>query len=372
MSETLGMRLKKARLARGLRQNQVPGIAQSTLASWESGRRWPKWSDVLRLAEIYRVDPTTFTPFYTPDAGQFAGVRHLEDAARTGDWATVWQDGYRFLQRHRQKVPLAVYSRVEQLLAQAMAEQPWLGLVRRQQTLDEELRVAAAMHNLGLGARTMHQWFVRLAQQYAPDHPSYIKVLNNAAIYAERMGDLTTALQWLAVGVNWSKAHHQWDRVPELEAIAFRLHSYTEDLGNLGLQGQMCGELADDGNTFVHEDLCIGYSWRIWRAKDTTAWKRLKTLAIKTWLDDSPMPPWMALWDAAWAWRQRRVAKPLSDWVAWWLADGETLWRAHWDWYLRDAMLLAAQSQHPGFTEWRHWWSHYLQQHQEDGWLTWV
>ncbi|PSR23421.1 MAG: hypothetical protein C7B47_15910 [Sulfobacillus thermosulfidooxidans] len=361
---TLGQALKQARLSRGLRQNQVPGIAQSTLANWESGRRWPKWSDILRLSEIYRVDPTSFTPFFTPDAGQFVGVRHLEEAARMGDWATVWQEGYRFLRRHRQKVPLAAYSRVEQLLAQAISAQPWLGLIRQQQTLENELQVAAAMHNLGLGSQTLLHWFERLADQYDAQHPSYLKVLNNGALYAEKTGNLPCALEWVDRAISWAKAHQQWDRVPELEAMAFRLQSYQQGIAGHDMYA------AVPVNTFVHEDVCIGFAWRCWNDNNVREWEELKKWAVRTWMDESPMPPWLTLWEAAWAWRHKQEPQPLQDWVGWWLQDGRNLWQAHWDWYLRDAMLLAGKSEHPAFAVWQHWWAHYLHRHQEEGWLT--
>ena len=61
----IGPRLRICRLNCGLSQRQVGnamGVGRSTVGSWENSRTEPKLHEIIKLAQIFRVDPMEILP----------------------------------------------------------------------------------------------------------------------------------------------------------------------------------------------------------------------------------------------------------------------------------------------------------------------
>ena len=370
-SASLGDELKRLRYARGLRQTQVPGFPQSTIAAWESGRRQPSPKALKKLAAIYQAEVSALMALREQQAEVVSpALRALQHAAQSGAWGTVWQTSYEFLQSQRQQVPTALYAAIEALMQQAAQSHPLetAQSLHPSQTLEGGLRLATYLRHLRVGSETLSAWFRTLAAQFSPDHPDYIKVLNNGLLYLDAWGT-PEAQEWATAGISWAQTHHRYDRLPELWAAQWRLASY---LGEWDGQAQTHPIWQHPewiaSNTYAHEDAFYGVAWRVWCGPHTPEiWHQIRQQAYSAWADTSPMPPWIALWDAAWAAR-RGDFDPLHRWVRKWMATGEQDWPAQWDWYLRDAMLIALVTKHPTAVEWVPWWLHYLQRHEQHGW----
>ena len=72
----IGPRLRRCRLNCGLSQKQVAnaiGRDRTTIGSWENMRTEPNLDEIMKLAQIYRIDPTEILP------GENAGVE-LKDS----------------------------------------------------------------------------------------------------------------------------------------------------------------------------------------------------------------------------------------------------------------------------------------------------
>ncbi|PSR22399.1 MAG: hypothetical protein C7B47_16705 [Sulfobacillus thermosulfidooxidans] len=380
MTTLLGERLRQARLARGLRQNQVPGFAQSTIARWERGQRQPSLAALQRLAAIYGEDLAewlTLKKATQPVVSKT--LRRLETLAAQERWPEVWLLGYRFLQTYQRDVSSAVYDAVETLMSRALRTNPQVNLLKLYPvtSLEDGLQVAALMRHLELPVTTRWQWFQILAKQYAESEPSYMKVLNNGMLAAEELGDVETAIVWGERAIRWAHTYGRADRVMELQAAVWRLRSYdcqarVSDRDAIEKVQQM------RHNAYVHEDVGIGVAWRIWWQQDVTQWHRWRTMAAETWPEKNPMPPWIDLWDAAWAMRQRGQAEPMINWLREWVEQGEDQWASHWGWYLRDAMVALATFvcavQHcadniQSVRDWCLWYRHYAQRHGHIGWV---
>lgn len=367
---TLSDELKRLRYARGLRQSQVPGFPQSTIAAWESGRRQPSPQALKKLAAIYQADVVSLMALRNQQAVLISPtLRALQQAAQTGAWSTVWQSSYEFLQNQRQQVPTAVYAAIEALMQQAAQSHPvdTLQTLQPPQTLEDGLRFATYLRHLRVGAATLSAWFQTLATQFSADHPEYIKVLNNGLLYLDAVGS-PHAQEWATAAITWAETHQRHDRLPELWAAHWRLTSYLAPWEPQAQTHPFWQHPEWLHNTYAHEDAWYGAAWRVWTTPDAHAhWAEIRRRAWATWADTSPMPPWIALWDAAWAARAENF-EPLRKWVQDWIASGEHQWPAQWEWYLRDAIVLALTTGHPAAREWAPWWLHYLERHEQHGW----
>ena len=61
----IGPRLRVCRLNCGLSQKQVGnamGVGRSTIGSWENSRTEPTLNEIIKLAQVFRVDPMEILP----------------------------------------------------------------------------------------------------------------------------------------------------------------------------------------------------------------------------------------------------------------------------------------------------------------------
>ena len=70
---TLGEIIKAARLAKGMRQDDVGkafGVTKSAVAQWESGKNVPDGRKLHRLADLLGIEPATLLAASGPTGGE--------------------------------------------------------------------------------------------------------------------------------------------------------------------------------------------------------------------------------------------------------------------------------------------------------------
>lgn len=371
-NQSIGQVVREARLLRGLRQNQISDVPQSTIASIELGRRHPTpdtWRKIARTLNLPPLEECVDTPRIPSSIG-----RQLARHRQAQDWLAVWEVGNRFLKRYQNRIPPALYQEVHQHLREATRHMSMpeflLSVARKDPDPEIALQIGARLYASGADPRTLIKHYAYMRQTVNPAHQITGKILNNGMVFWGLTGDLPATLAWNEAAITWEQTHHEILLSPELWASRFRYLAHFGVSTALG-EAQEAVKAAHvlHTNAYVWEDYFYGMAWHAFWSDQADLWAQIKREAKQTrdakW---QSMPPFLALWEAAWTARAGDP-HPMSRWVSRWTGEGWDAWSDRSIWYLNDAVLTMVVTNHPELPAWALWVTGYCRNHGLEGWL---